>query len=149
MTDSTTNGPGRPRVAAGRTSIALVATVALVAVGLLYRTQSNAAEIRVKTHRIAASTQGINTYTDAILMLDKTNRLAASILDSVAPISGSFQKIEGQSHDIADLMRSIRGSTRSIDRSATAMDGGRDCGQPIRPRTEAAPLGPTREADQG
>ena len=126
MTGSTIHGPRRPRVLAGRTSVALVATVALVTIGLLYRTQSNAAQIRAKTHRIAASTQGINTYTDAILQLDKTNKLAASILHSVAPISDTFQIIEGQSDDIADLVRSIRGSSQSINRSATSIEGRAD-----------------------
>jgi uncharacterized protein YoxC len=115
--------PGSPRPAlAGRVSVAVVALVALVAVALLYRTQSNAAEIRTKTARIADSSRGINTYTDAILSLEETNRLAASILGSVEPISPPLKAIEGQSADIAAIMRSIRGSTASIDDSATSID---------------------------
>ena len=113
----------RPPALAGRLAVVIVALVAVVAVGLLYRTQSNAAEIRSKTHRIATSAEGINTYTDAILRLEETNKLAASILRSVEPINDPLKKIEGQSADIGDIMRSIRGSTSSIDDSATSIDG--------------------------
>lgn len=122
MADTLSPAPVRPALA-GRVSVVLVAVIALVAVGLLYRTQSNAAEIRAKTKRIAASAAGINTYTDAIVRLDETNRLAASILRSVEPVSDPLKQIEAKSADIADIMRSIRGSTTSIDGSASAIDG--------------------------
>jgi methyl-accepting chemotaxis protein len=116
------NHPARPALA-GRVSVIVVALVALVAVGLLHRTQSNAAQIRSKTERIAASAEGINTYTDAILKLEETNRLAGSILRSVRPISAPLKDIGAQSADIARIMRSINGSTGSIDGSASSIDG--------------------------
>ena len=96
--------------------------VALVAAALLYRVQVNAVDIHAKTARIADSARGINGYTDAIIRLDDTNALAASILESVDPLADPVASIRAQSADIAELMRSIKGSTTSINSSTRSID---------------------------
>lgn len=117
-------GPSRTvRPAASLLSLVVVSIVALVAAALLYRVQSNAVDIRSKTGRIADSARGINVYTDAIVRLDDTNALAASILESVGPLAEPVGRIRVQSADIADLMRSIHGGTTSIDSSARSING--------------------------
>jgi len=111
----------RPRIP-GRIAVALVVVIATVAVGLLWRTASNAVAIHDRTHRIASSARGINTYTDAILQLDRTNATAASILLSILPTNEGLDQIQARAKEINALLASIRDSARSIDTSSRAMD---------------------------
>jgi methyl-accepting chemotaxis protein len=120
MTGSASKGlRGR---AAPLLSLVVVSLVALVAAALLCRVQSNAVDIRSKTGRIAESARGINEYTDAIVRLDVTNALAASILNSVDPLADPVAQIRARSADIADIMRSIKGSTSSINGSTRSIN---------------------------
>jgi hypothetical protein len=111
----------RPRIP-GRVAVAIVLVIATVAVGLLWRTASNAAAIHHRTHRIAASARGVNTYTDAILQLDKTNAAAASILLSVLPTNEALDQIQARSKEINALLASIRDSSGSLDTSTGAIN---------------------------
>ena len=111
----------RPRIP-GRVAVAIVLVIATVAVALLWRTASNAAAIHHRTHRIAASARGVNTYTDAILQLDRTNATAASILLSVLPTNEGLDQIQARAKEINALLASIRDSAGSIDTSSRAMN---------------------------
>jgi hypothetical protein len=114
--------PGeRPRIP-GRIAVALVVVLSATSVGLLWRTASNAAGIQHRTHRIAASARGVNTYTDAILQLDKTNASATSILLSVLPTNEALDRIQARSKDINALLASIRDSAGSLDTSTGSIN---------------------------
>jgi hypothetical protein len=92
--------------------IAVVAT----AVVLLQRTAWHAEHINDKAGVIATSGGGINTSTQAVLKLGRTNELAASILDSAKPLAGKLD-------EIVRLARSVDGLATSIDASAGAING--------------------------
>jgi hypothetical protein len=111
----------RPRIP-GQFAIALVTVLALVAVGLLWLTAHSAAQIQHRTSRISSSARGVNTYTDAILQLDRTNAAAASILLSILPTNEGLDQIQARATDINALLASIRTSTGSIDSSSRAMN---------------------------
>jgi hypothetical protein len=111
----------QPR-APGRLSVVIVGVVALVATGLLLRTERNAAHIHAKTAHIAASARGINSYTDSIVGLAETNDHAASILEAVGPLHDPLGHIDQRSAEISELLTAIRGSTASIDTSATSIN---------------------------
>jgi methyl-accepting chemotaxis protein len=97
-----------------RLSIGAVAAVAAVALWLLYRTESNAAQVSRETQRIASSGRGINNYTDSIAELGTTNMLAASILGSLRGVNANLSGIEGATLSIDGRTSSIQRSTSSI-----------------------------------
>jgi len=107
---------------AARLSILAVATVVAVALWLLYRTASNAAQVSRETQRIASSGRGINSYTDSIAQLGKTNELAESILTSVRGVSANLSGIDGATRSIEERTSSIQGSTASIAGSTGSID---------------------------
>lgn len=104
-----------------RLSIGVVVLGALILLGLLYRTQSNAAEIRELTVQIAESGRGINSYTDSVIQLDRTNKLAASILRSVEPVDENLGGVAALASRIDGSVASIRQSSRSIDGSSASI----------------------------
>jgi hypothetical protein len=106
----------------GRVTVAIVGVIALVATALLLRTERNAAQIHTRTARIASSARGINSYTDSILELTKTNDHASAILNSVGPLTEPLAHIDGRSAEISELLKAIRSSTASIDTSAGSID---------------------------
>src|SRR5438067_2164055 len=90
------------RVGAGQVGAAAVAnlmTVAIVVVAfgtvvvLLQRTTSTANSIDHKAKRIAKTGQGINTATDSVIQLNRTNETAASILATAQPLQGKLDQI--------------------------------------------------------
>ena len=106
----------------GRASILLVAITALVMLALLYRTESNAARIKGEAATIAQSGRGINSYTDSLVLLNRTNAYAESILASVQPLSEQLSAINSQTAKINTSVGSIHGSSVSIDSSAGSID---------------------------
>ncbi len=110
------------RGAPGPVAVVLVAVIALVATGLLVRTERNASAINAKTARIAGSARSINASTDSILQLNQTNDHASSILSALEPLSGPIAHIDQRSAEIAGLLREIRDSTLSIDTSGKSID---------------------------
>lgn len=106
----------------GRITVVVVAAIALVATGLLVRTERNAASIHDKTSNIASSSRGINGYTDSLGKLEQTNDLAAKIAAALKPLSGPVDRIDSRSAQVAALLAAIRKSTKSIDTSATSID---------------------------
>lgn len=106
-----------------RISIVAVGVLVLLMVWLLYRTESNAAQVGRDTQRIAASGRGINENTDAIVQLNTTNQVAASILASLSSINTNLSGVNSAARSIADKSGSIRTSTTSIADSSHAIDG--------------------------
>lgn len=106
----------------GRLSIGVVLLGALTLLGLLHRTQSNAADIRATTVQIAESGRGINSYTDSIVQLNRTNELAASILQSVKPVGANLDGVASLASQIDGSVGSIKRSSNSIDRSSTSIE---------------------------
>jgi hypothetical protein len=102
----------------GGIAVALVVVLSATSVGLLWRTASNANSIQHRTHHIAASARGVNTYTDAVLQLDKTNAAATSILLSVLPTNEALDQIQARAKEINALLASIRNSSGSLDTSS-------------------------------
>jgi predicted small metal-binding protein len=107
---------------AGRASIIVVGVLAVVMVGLLYRTASNAGAIRDKTATIAQSGQGINEYADSIMQLNRTSELAEGAAKSVEPLQGDLSAIAKSSTIIKANLRSIDESSASIDQSASSIN---------------------------
>lgn len=106
----------------GRLSVVVVAVVALVATTLLVRTERNAAHIRTHTARIAASARGINTDTDAIMQLTRTNERISAVLLSIAPVADPVHRIDERSVAIVELLKAIRARTAAIETSSASID---------------------------
>ena len=106
----------------GRLSIAVVCLAFLVMLALLYRTQVNAAAIRSETNRIAATGQGVNSYTDSIIELNQTNNLESSILARVQPLHGALAKIGVLTSDINSSVTALASAAGSIDASAKSIN---------------------------
>jgi uncharacterized protein YoxC len=99
--------------------VIVVLVVLLVAAGLLNTVAVKARSINGHAADIAANTRGINEDTGAIRLLDQTNQLAASILDSARPL-------EGELADTVALAQGIDGKVTSINRSAQSINGSVD-----------------------
>jgi len=106
---------------AGRASILVVGVLAVLMVGLLYRTASNAASIQERTATIAQSGRGINEYSDSIMQLDRTSQLAEGIAESVEPLQGDLSAIAKSSAIIRANLESIDTSSSSINQSSSSI----------------------------
>ena len=112
----------RPTTFPRRLILAVVSLAFLVMLALLYRTQVNAAAIRSETNRIAATGQGINSYTDSIIELNRTNNLESSILTRVQPIHGALAKIGVLAAGINSSVTATASAAGSIDSSAKSIN---------------------------
>lgn len=97
----------------------VVLAVSVLAVGiaaaLLARTMAAALSIDKKAATIAQTASGINTATDSVLLLNRTNATAASILETAKPLDGQVSEIVTLANDIDGLGKSINGTpARSI-----------------------------------
>ncbi|MDQ4072176.1 MAG: hypothetical protein M3088_04790, partial [Actinomycetota bacterium] len=97
--------------------VVVVAVVGIAAV-LLARTVQEAQSINDKAQNIASSGRGINTSTDSVIQLRRTNRLAESILASARPLRPQLSGIVGTATDINGLAGSILGRAGSINNTA-------------------------------
>lgn len=123
----------RPTGEAGVAAVmGLLATLVVVvlAAGLLQRAASTAGSIDAKAKQIALTGRGINQSTDSILQLNRTNKLAASILHSATPLQGELAQIvslagavNGLAGSINNSAGAINGSARSINGSAISING--------------------------
>lgn len=105
------------------TAVSLVVLVVAVlgvgvAAALLARTLAVAQNISDKAATIATTGRGINTATDSIIQLNRTNEAASSILESAKPLEGSLTTIVNSAGEINTLAGSINGSAGSINGSA-------------------------------
>ena len=96
-------------------TLVLVVVVVAIAVVLLYRTAWTADSINKKAGTIAKTAGGINTSTQAVLKLGRTNQLASSILDTAKPLQGQLDQVIGLAHSIDGLATSINDGVAQIN----------------------------------
>jgi methyl-accepting chemotaxis protein len=120
------------RVGAGQAGIAAVSnlvTIAIVAVSLvtlvtlLQRTTETANSIDAKAKRIAKTGQGINTATDSVIQLNRTNETAASILATAQPLQGQLDQIIKVAQSIDGHAGSILGTAKDINGTGAKVNG--------------------------
>jgi methyl-accepting chemotaxis protein len=104
----------------------VILAVSVLAVGiaaaLLARTLAAATSINKKAGVIAQTATGINTATDSVLQLNRTNQTAASILETAKPLEGQVGTIVGLAGDIDGLAKSINGTAGTINGTAGAIN---------------------------
>jgi len=120
------------RVGAGQVGAAVVANlvtvvIVIVAFGtvvvLLQRTTSTANAIDHKAKNIARTGQGINTATDSVIQLNRTNETAASILTTAQPLQGKLDQIVGLAQSIDGHAGSILGTAKTINGTGATVNG--------------------------
>ena len=120
------------RVGAGQAGSAVLAnlvTVVVVLVAfstvvvLLQRTTSTANSIDHKAKRIAKTGQGINTATDSVIQLNRTNETAASILTTAQPLQGKLDQIVQLAQSIDGHAGSILGTAKTINGTGATVNG--------------------------
>jgi methyl-accepting chemotaxis protein len=120
------------RVGAGQAGNAVVSnlvTIAIVAVSLvtlvtlLQRTTQTANSIDAKAKRIAKTGQGINTATDSVIQLNRTNETAASILATAQPLQGQLDQIVKVAQSIDGHAGSILGTAKTINGTGAKVNG--------------------------
>ncbi len=99
-------------------ALGIVLLAAGTASWLLGRTMSEAVSIDQKAARIAEAGRGINTATDAIIQLQRTNETAQSILQTAEPLEGQLGEIVQLAQDIDELAASIDGTAGTINQTA-------------------------------
>ena len=104
-------------------SLLIVVAVVAVAVILLQRTAWHAERINDKAGVIAQTGGGINTATQAVLKLGRTNELAGSILETAQPLQGKLDEIVRLAQSIDGLATTINGSATSINGTARGING--------------------------
>ena len=104
-------------------SLLIVVAVVAVAVILLQRTAWHAERINDKAGVIAQTGGGINTATQAVLKLGRTNELAGSILETAKPLQGELDEIVRLAKSIDGLATSINGSATTINGTARGING--------------------------
>ncbi|HYZ08395.1 MAG TPA: hypothetical protein VE709_07355 [Pseudonocardiaceae bacterium] len=100
----------------------VILVVVVLAVGLaaalLARTLAVASSINDKAAVIATTGMGINTATDSVIQLNRTNKTAESILTSAQPLEASLTTIVGFAGQINSLAASINDSAGSVNGTA-------------------------------
>lgn len=116
---------GRPISERGQATFSLLIVVAVVAVAviLLQRTAWHAERINDKAGVIAQTGGGINTATQAVLKLGRTNELAGSILETAKPLEGKLDEIVRLAKSIDGLATSINNSAGTINGTAKGING--------------------------
>jgi methyl-accepting chemotaxis protein len=104
-------------------SLLIVVAVVAVAVILLQRTAWHAEHINDKAGVIAVTGGGINTSTQAVLKLGRTNELAASILETAKPLEAKLDEIVRLAKSVDGLATSINNSAGSINGTARGING--------------------------
>ncbi len=94
--------------------LAVIGATTLTGV-LLARTMRATDGINAKTKTIARTGQGINTATDSVIQLSRTNELAASILGSTQPLAGDLAAMVDHAKALDALSGSLAASTGAIN----------------------------------
>lgn len=114
---------------AGNAAVSNLVTIAIVAVSLvtlvtlLQRTTETANSIDAKAKRIARTGQGINTATDSVIQLNRTNETAASILTTAEPLQGKLDQIVKVAQSIDGHAGSILGTAKTINGTGATVNG--------------------------
>lgn len=105
----------------------IVLGVVVVSVGsaavLLARTMGAAQRINTKAENISKTGKGINTATDAVIQLNRTNDTATSILGTAEPLEPKLQKIVDLANSVDGLAASILSSAGQINGTAKTING--------------------------
>jgi methyl-accepting chemotaxis protein len=117
------HGPTRGQSGQATFSLIIVVAVVAAAVVLLQRTAWHAERINDKAGVIATSGGGINTATQAVLKLGRTNELASSILDSAKPLEAKLDEIVRLARSVDGLATSINASAGTINGTARGING--------------------------
>ncbi len=104
--------------------IVLVVVVSVIgaAAVLLARTVQEAQSINDKAQNIATTGRGINTATDSVIQLTRTNELARSILKSANPLETQLGGIVTTAQGINGLAGSINATAGSINGTAGSIN---------------------------
>jgi len=102
--------------------ISVVIVAGLVSVMLLARTTRAANRINAKAERIARTGQGINTATDSVVQLNRTNETASSILASAKPLEGQLTEVVNLAQGIDGLAASINGTAGTINSTGSTIN---------------------------
>jgi uncharacterized protein YoxC len=94
--------------------LAVIGATTLTGV-LLARTMRAADRINMKVKNIARTGQGINTATDSIIQLSRTNELTGSILGSTQPLAGDLAAMVEQARALDTLSASLDANTGAIN----------------------------------
>jgi hypothetical protein len=110
--------------------LVLVAASVTIAAGLLAETVNTARAIDKKAKSIRDTGVGINTATDSIQQLVKTNQIASSILRTATPLDAVLTKIVARARSINrdatsidSLASTILSTAGTINTSATTIGG--------------------------
>jgi cell division protein ZapA (FtsZ GTPase activity inhibitor) len=130
------SGTTRPSGASGGVQginviiLVLVAASVTIAAGLLAETVNTARAIDKKAKSIRDTGIGINTATDSIAQLQKTNKIASSILRTASPLDAVLTKIVARARSINNdatsidsLASTILSTAGTINTSATTISG--------------------------
>ncbi|MGQ0772879.1 MAG: hypothetical protein ACT4NY_00405 [Pseudonocardiales bacterium] len=102
--------------------LAFAVLIVGIAAALLARTMAAAQSINVKAGTIANTATGINTATDSVLLLNRTNATATSILETAKPLDGQVSEIVTLADNIDGLAKSINGTAGTINNTAGAIN---------------------------
>ena len=125
MTKRWRSADGRHWSERGQATFSLLIVVAVVAVAviLLQRTAWPAEHINDKAGVIAQTGGGINTATQAVLKLGRTNELAGSILETAQPLESKLDEIVRLARSVDGLATSINNSAGTINGTARGING--------------------------
>jgi methyl-accepting chemotaxis protein len=94
-----------------------------IAAALLARTLAAAQSIDKKAQTIAGNAGNINVATNSVVELNRTNEVAASILQSAKPLQGLLTTADATARDIDGLAKSINGTAGTINGTAGTING--------------------------
>ena len=94
--------------------VAVLAATGLTGI-LLARTMRATDRINLKAKAIAKTGQGINSATDSVIQLSRTNETASSILASTTPLAGDLAAMVEQAKALDGLSGSLDASTGAIN----------------------------------
>ena len=115
--------PARSEWGQASFSVVVVFLVVVLAGILVNRVAWTAEAINKKAGHIAETATPINSDTDAVLNLDRTNELAGSILVTAKPLEGKLAEIIRLAKSVDGLAKSINGSATTVDGTAKSING--------------------------
>ena len=131
--------------------VAVVIVAGLVSVSLLARTARAANRINHKAENIAKTGQGINTATDSVIQLNRTNETASSILNSAKPLEGKLAQVITLAQSVDGLAKSINGTAGTINNTGGTINGTASAinGSAVKINGTAKTIGGTAKAISG
>ncbi|MGH3852661.1 MAG: hypothetical protein ACRDR6_04015 [Pseudonocardiaceae bacterium] len=94
-----------------------------IAAALLARTLAAAQSIDKKAQTISGGAGSIDVATNSVVQLNRTNELAASILQSAKPLQGLLNTADSAASAIDGVAKSINATAGTINGSAATING--------------------------